>query len=309
MTLRASRQSTIRRPDVTPVVKAKSLLIIDAIGKTLRMATCPVCGVRIPIMGIAPLRVGAGRIPVPLAWCGDCDLFIRQIQGEMMNKHAATAGYVWEANRERLLVRRRDFFTYLLKLAARHGPVRSLLDVGASYGHLLRIALDSGMHAAGVEVVPQLRDRVREELGVPCWADLMEAKGFYDLVAFVDSFYYFDDPHAAIAKSEQLLTGQGRILFRVTNRNLLIRVLRLLRLEGEYGQMGDVAVSWSLRGFRRLLAPHGMRVEDAKFYERGWRRPISRRVTTATLAAASTATARIWDTPISPGLIVIASRA
>jgi len=227
---------------------------------------------------------------------------------EMIRERAATAGYAWEENREPLLVRRRDFFTYLLNLAARHGPVRSLLDVGTSYGHLLRIALDSGVQAAGVEVVPQLRDSVREELGVPCWADLMEAEGLYDLVAFVDSFYYFDDPHAAIAKSEQLLTSQGRILFRVTNRNLLIRVLRLLKLEGEYRQIGDVAVSWSLRGFRRLLASHGMRVEEAKFYERGWRRPIARRVTTATLAAASTATARIWDTPISPGLIVIASR-
>ena len=252
----------------------------------------------------------SGRIhATTFHYCRACDLIFRRVPPEVMSARFEGAGYTAPNNRVRLGRRREGFFQFLLDLVER-GLDRnrgSLLDVGASYGHLLRAAKDRGFEGQGVEIVDRLRRAIEADLGVRCWSDLHDVQGEFDVVTFVDSFYYFYEPHDAARTVARLLRPGGLVVFRVMNRNLLVRALSALGSTKGLELVGDGVVSWSMTGMKRLLPAHSMEIEQIRFYERGWKRPVRTWLSYGPAVAASQLT-RLVNQPVAPGLIVVARK-
>ncbi len=267
------------------------------------------CSGSLRAAGGATFRVGDRSFPTTFSYCSDCDIFCRRIPPDLRAQRFETAGYTSDGNRTKLLIRRERFFNHLLDMIEGQlgRPAGSLLDVGAAYGHLLRIAGSRGIDAAGVETVGRLRAEITASLDVPCWAQLTDVFGHFDAVTFVDSFYYFDEPGAALDTVAELLNPDGVLVLRVANRNVAIRAAGLVGYERRFDLVADHLIGWSQRGLRRVLSAHGFRVERVRFDEPGWRRPFRQRLVYLPAVGLSLITQK-WDAPISPGLTVVATK-
>jgi SAM-dependent methyltransferase len=268
-----------------------------------------VCNGSLRGAGRGTFHVGDRSFPTAFSYCRDCDIFCRRIPLELRAQRFESAGYTSDENRTKLLVRRERFFNHLLDMIEGQlgRPTDSLLDVGAAYGHLLRIAGSRGIASAGVETVARLRSDISISLGVPCWAELRDVQGSFDAVTFIDSFYYFDEPGPALDIVASLLKPDGVLVLRVANRNVAVRAAGLLGFERRFDLVADHLVGWSQRGLRKVLSAHGFRVERIRFDEPGWRRPLRQRLIYFLAVAVSLVTQR-WDAPISPGLTVVATK-
>jgi SAM-dependent methyltransferase len=273
-------------------------------------SACAVCEGHLTPWGRASLRVAGGRVPTEFAYCPRCDLFFRQVTPELQIRRFEAAGYTNPADREHSMEARGGFFRYLLDIVRRRtdGRARSLLDVGASHGNMLLIARQRGFEVAGVEVLQRMRQEIENDLGLLCWSDLREAEGSFDAITFVDSFYYFEDPHGAMRDVDRLLEVDGVVIFRVTNRNWLVRWTHAVSPRRQFDMIGDVVVSWSMKGMRALLTEHGYEILETRFFERGWQRSPARTLVSGCLAALSSVTGA-WNRPVALGMTIVAGRA
>jgi SAM-dependent methyltransferase len=272
------------------------------------MDVCPACGGTLTRFGEAPFKVRGRTIPTRIDYCRRCDVFCRAVAADRLVAHFDDAGYTRDRNRQVQWDRRKGFFHHLIDLAEDHCDVRPIrfLDVGAAYGHLIRVGEERGHIGAGTEIVDRLRQAIKAS-GAECWASLADASGRFDAVFFIDSFYYFDDPRAELVRTAALLAPRGIIVIRVSNRNLLIRALSKLGSERRFEPLHDMIVGWSLKGLARLLEDLGFSIERVMFSERGWQRPRVARVLYPIAASVSRVTAR-WSFAVSPGLMILARR-
>jgi SAM-dependent methyltransferase len=272
---------------------------------TAGVSPCPLCRARLPEYGRATFKVSGGVIPTPVYYCRACDVMSRPVPHARLTGHFEDAGYTRERNREALGARREQFFHHIVDLMEEHvgTGARSMLDVGAAYGHLIRVARSRGHDAAGVEIVDRLREKI-DAMGARSWSSLSEATGSFDCACFIDSFHYFEDPHEAIDRATALLKPGGVMIIRVSNRNLLIRTLHALRSTRTFDPLHDAIVGWSLKGFHRLAHDHDLLLERALFTEPGWNRPAWQRSVYGAAGLISRITAP-WRKAVSPGLTVV----
>jgi len=282
---------------------------MDTSARGVSAPICPVCRGPLCLWGTQDLRTADGRVPTTFRYCRSCAIFVRDVSRGTQLRHLEVAGYT-KPKMPRRLERRRAFYEYVLDVvestSGRSGG--SLLDVGTGHGGLPRIARNRGFEAAGVEIVPWLRDQVRDELHIPCWEELAKVEDTFDVATFIDSFMYFDDPHEVICDIDRILNGRGVLLLRIPNRNWLVRVLREAKPERQFEPIADAFVGWSLRGLRRLLAMHGFEIQGVRYLERGLQRHSRLETASAfTLAAISKLTSAS-SRPVALGLLVTACR-
>lgn len=87
--------------------------------------------------------------------------------------------------------------------------------------------------------------------------------GTYDLVSFVDSFYYLmGDPGPVLQKINAILAPRGQLFLRLVNRNWLLRSAGLFfgNRPVPNALVGDAMTYWDQRTIRRCLEVHGFRV-------------------------------------------------
>ncbi len=94
-------------------------------------------------------------------------------------------------------------------------PGRRLLDVGAAYGFLLKVARDAGWDASGVEIAPDCALEASRISGasVACGDFLtVPLVGPYDVIVMLDVIEHLRDPPAAIARAFELLSPGGLLV-------------------------------------------------------------------------------------------------
>ena len=164
--------------------------------------------------------------------------------------------------------RKKQYAEALAALGLRPGD--SLLDVGASYGWLVEVALAMGVDAAGVEPgeatpAPGVADRIARGTLAEHAA---RATRRYDAVTLWHVLEHTTDPAAAIRQAAGLLKPGGRILVAVPNAEG--RLFRLSLLARRLGQPALVNALFYFdnpnmhrfyftpRALERLLAAEGL---------------------------------------------------
>lgn len=142
----------------------------------------------------------------------------------------------------------------LLEQLERLTPGRSMLDVGCGAGHLVRVALDRGWDATGIELSPAAV-RICERFSLPCRVENLFSPGLddqrFDLITMIEVIEHVPAPGSFLRRAAQLLTAEG--LFYVTTPNFGAFTRRLLRRR--WGPISNEHLSYfTPRTLRRLLS-------------------------------------------------------
>jgi SAM-dependent methyltransferase len=125
------------------------------------------------------------------------------------------------------------FYRFLLDLLSKPTKGKSLLDVGCAFGHFLDCAVEYGYRPFGTEVSEEMCGLLRKRRNYPVTSRPLDALQLpekqFDVITFIDSFYYFEDPLKTLHQCRKLLRSGGELLVRVTNRNAMAKLHRLIR--------------------------------------------------------------------------------
>jgi 2-polyprenyl-3-methyl-5-hydroxy-6-metoxy-1,4-benzoquinol methylase len=159
---------------------------------------------------------------------------------------------------------------------------KSLLDIGCAFGHFLDCAVERGYQPFGTEISEEMADLLRRRKDYPVSSksldDLELPVKQFNVITFVDSFYYFEDPLETLRHCHKLLTPGGELLMRVTNRNGIARLHRLslaLTLRGRghaempFWTTDDAISCHSRRSLAKLMDKTGFRVVKLTCFEKG----------------------------------------
>lgn len=197
--------------------------------------TCPICRSHRDFRrdGWQNYSTDHGPFPTQIFRCSKCDLGVRIFARHgppPLAAHFRAAWYSTDAVEQALFERRAGFYEHLLDLLNADNDSQRLLDVGCGFGHFLGVARRRGYRPMGCEVDDEFAARARKRSGCPVLGGGLNAVGRFairfDVITFVDSFYYFDDPITVLRDCLRLLQPHGRVLIRATNRNHLARLQR-----------------------------------------------------------------------------------
>jgi SAM-dependent methyltransferase len=244
--------------------------------------------------------------------CRQCGTYIRatDFSTPRTRTHFDVSHYTNPQHEDEFREARAPFFTYMLELAERHGgrPVSQcrILDVGASYGHLIDQCRERGATCTAIEISERGR-AVLEKKNVPTLMSAAELPddAVFDVISVIDSLYYFQSPGDTLRQLRPHLAADGVMVIRIANRTPVLNLLRVLRYPITERVYGDVKVNFTYRGFKTMLEAAGFRVESVYLKEKGKRvRTRLRRVYYSSSLIAS----KILGCKLTPGLILVCKR-
>jgi len=159
---------------------------------------------------------------------------------------------------------------------------KSVLDIGCAFGNFLDLAAERGYQPFGTEVSEDMAALLRRRRDYPVSSraldDLQLSEKRFDVITFVDSFYYFENPLETLLQCHKLLKPGGELLMRVTNRNGIARLHRaVLALTFSRGRLiemptwtTDDAISChTRRSLTKLMNKTGFRIIKLTCLEKG----------------------------------------
>ena len=163
---------------------------------------CPICGKigSVLLYGKQRYLIGNGRTPTIIYRCRKCDFNFRRFDRPLSEiiDHFKVAPYSTDEIEKQWLKRRKGFYYFLLELLGEPTEGKELLDIGCAFGHFLDCAAERGYIPFGTEVSEEMTDLLRKRRDYPVSSrplnDLQLPAKTFDVVTFVDSFYYFENP-------------------------------------------------------------------------------------------------------------------
>jgi SAM-dependent methyltransferase len=139
---------------------------------------------------------------------------------------AAESPEVWATEMHDVVAETRDFVTA-------NRPPGTMLDIGASYGYMLRAMEEAGWDTVGVEPSPSAAAYAAEHVKGEVIRGLFEhadlADGSFDAVTALYVLEHVEDPRAFLEKVHRLLRPGGLAVVRVPHARPLMPMNRLLR--------------------------------------------------------------------------------
>lgn len=216
--------------------------------------------------------------------CKSCDFNFRRFERPLSEVlgHFKIAPYSTDEIEQQWLKLRKGFYESLLDMLSEPSDGKSLLDIGCAFGHFLDCATERGYRPFGTEVSEEMAGLLRKRRDYPVSSqpltDLQLPERQFDVITFVDSFYYFAAPLETLGHCYKLLKPGGELLMRVTNRNRMANLHRsvfALTFRGrELAEMPfwttDDAISChSRRSLAKLMNKTGFRIIKLTCLERG----------------------------------------
>lgn len=249
---------------------------------------CPVCedSSNVSLYGTQQYLIERGRIPSFIYRCNNCNFNFRRFARSLFEvlSHFKVAPYSTDEVEQRWLKRREGFYKFLLDLLPVPHEGKSLLDVGCAFGHFLDSAAERGYRPFGTEVSEEMAELLRKRrnylVSSRPLTDLQLPEKQFDVITFVDSFYYFENPLETLHQCHKLLKNRGKLLMRVTNRNGMARLHRLtlkLMLQGSgviqmpFWTTDDAISCHSRQSLIRLMNKTGFRITKLTGIEKGKR--------------------------------------
>lgn len=259
--------------------------------------------------GAIPFYLKSGSIQTALWKCQYCGTYMRDVDYEnpSIREHFDVTSYTDPSTEQHWRTLRTGLFKYVIELAGNHLaralPGSRTLDFGTAFGILLELLRDAGARPEGVEVVPTLRELGRSR-GLVVHEDLHTLPSrAYDLITAIDSFYYSNDPHATLLRFNELLTPEGVLILRLTNRTWYFDLVRSLGRGISPRRFDDIKFNYSIDGAARLLERSGFNIERVYWSDkgRGDLRPLA-----YLYYKCSPFLANYLSLRISPGMIIVA---
>lgn len=225
---------------------------------------CELCGAdrRVPLSGVEATVVRC-------AACGLVHRHPRPSDGEL-TEHYREAYYVEQerVGAARIVSARARVYRRTLEEWARRGVRGRLLDVGAGYGDFVRLAVDAGFDAIGVEISPAAAKAAKDQRGVRVIAgalsDELRAEGKFDVVTMWNVLDQVASPRAELARIHDLLVPGGLLAVRVPNvgfhlfaRRAYARLEPLLARVGVADPTVFMTYSYSAATLHQLLGRAG----------------------------------------------------
>jgi 2-polyprenyl-3-methyl-5-hydroxy-6-metoxy-1,4-benzoquinol methylase len=270
---------------------------------------CKICG-RITIMyGHGTYYFEDGKtLPVPFYYCRNCNSFIRQVDEKSVLSHLKAASHTNIKNEERFFNMRIEFFKYLFMLTKKHSEsIINWLDFGCSYGHLLEYLKGRDIECCGIEISEEVRVFARKK-GLKIFENLDELpeEKKFDVISFIDSFYYSNEPVKLIKYSYSRIRENGLMVLRITNRNWLAKIKKKI-LRRDLGlALGDATISYSKKSISFLLERNGFKILKITNIEKG--KSMNFKIAVFYIMTAVLNTISFGLINLSPGLIVIAKK-
>jgi 2-polyprenyl-3-methyl-5-hydroxy-6-metoxy-1,4-benzoquinol methylase len=205
---------------------------------------------------------------VPVFYCKACDLFSKKVSTDLLQSHLNSSAYVLPENEQTYFHKKIGFYNFMASLILRYKSRPRMLDVGCSYGHLMTAAVERGIYAEGVEINDALREMLKTK-GFHVYKDLFGTSKRYDVITFIDSFFYFQDPLDVLKRCKELLNEDGILLLRLTNRNWLAKLRWKLFKRFDLSVLGDTTHSYGIKSISRALNKTGFKIRHIQGVEKG----------------------------------------
>jgi len=270
---------------------------------------CKICGQITIKYGNGTYYLEDGnRFSVPFYYCRYCNSFMRQVDEKSVLSHLKAASHTDLKNEERFFKMRIEFFKYLFSLVKRHSDsITTWLDFGCSYGHLLEYLKENDIECFGIEISEQVRVFARKK-GLNIFENLdgLPEEKKFDVISFIDSFYYSNEPVKLLKNSHSRIQNNGLIVLRITNRNWLAKIKKRL-LRSELGlALGDATISYSKKSISYLLERNGFKILKITNLEKG--KSMTFKIGVFYILTAVLNAISFGLINLSPGLIVIAKK-
>ena len=240
--------------------------------------------------------------------CGNCGVHFRNVNfnSEKIKTHYDVVGYVLPSTEDHYRKQRSNYFLWLHEVANSYlntAPNKKLLDIGCAYGHMMQIFREQGDYDVyGVELNANLRLKLTKD-GYKVFGNIEEISSpKFDVITLIDSLYYFEEPGYLMRHLNSLLSNDGILLIRVTNRAWLANLFYKFGLRVPYIFMGDAKYSYTLKGMQCLLKNNGFLVEKLIVTEKGKSVPFGKKLV---FYKATQFLSKIGPIKISPGLIFV----
>lgn len=168
---------------------------------------------------------------IPLYECSSCGLLFQLEEGAQADPSLIyPPGYWWEesgsAGRLERIYRnwmlRHDQLKFTLAAASSSFPCR-LLDIGCGAGAFVKVALEAGFDAYGLESAPEAARIATQDLPGRIFEgseqDLVERGEKFDLITLFHCLEHIPGPFAYLKSLRKLLRSPGRLIAQVPNRN------------------------------------------------------------------------------------------
>jgi SAM-dependent methyltransferase len=207
-----------------------------------------------------------------LYYCTSCHLAIRglDLSDPLVQTHYELADYTDPEKEELWREKRQVFFKWFCRLALKHlgRQPEAVLDFGCSYGHLLDMFAEDGAETLGVDVSPQMFDKIKHEGRHRIYRTIEDpgiGDNSVDLITAIDSIYCCveNEPANIFAAFSRKLKADGVIITRTTNRNQVFKAHAALwhLLHGQLGRpapirsriCGDAILNFSERSLLKSL--------------------------------------------------------
>ncbi len=233
--------------------------------------TCPICDKHIDCSGFSQYHItNVKKLLTPIYYCPVCAIYVRDVKINSLIEHNCVVSYVQQGNENKFWLQRKGFFSYLIDITNKiykkrkriSSRVTSWLDYGTSYGHLLQILSIKGIVGIGIEINEEMIQLCKQK-GFITYRDLnlIPNNTKFNVCSFIDSLYYVSNPVELLRNvHDSLIEKDGILLIRVTNRNFLVKFMKLIGAKGCFDFLGDAMVSYSSRGIRKLLEKTGFQV-------------------------------------------------
>lgn len=239
---------------------------------------CPICGdvKKVLLYGQQQYLVEGGYTRSIIYRCKRCDFNFRRFGRALVEvlSHFKVAPYSTDEMDHCWGKRREGFYCFLLDLLSKPTDGKSLLDIGCAFGDFLDCAVKRGYRPFGTEVSEEMANLVRTRRDYPVSSrpleDLQLGEKQFDVITFVDSFYYFEEPVKTLRQCHKLLKPSGELLMRVVNRNGMARmyhsVSRVLNFQKKepadmpFWTTDDAISCHSRRSLTELMNKSGFRI-------------------------------------------------
>jgi len=135
-----------------------------------------------------------------------------------------------------------------------------LLDIGCSFGSLVRSAIDYGWIADGLETSKYVQDNVKDINIIDediCNKDF-ELVDKYDAITMIEVFEHLKDPSQAVKNCHKVLGQNGLLVIQTTNMDSIVRTME--KEKSRYFLPGHLYY-FSVKTLRRILEDNGFEVE------------------------------------------------
>lgn len=170
------------------------------------------------------------KVPVKIYWCYKCNLIVRIVDKPVLERHFRI--YTKFSTRQSAFTDRISFFRYCLQLLKRYVPLHNikLLDVGCSYGYFLDICYKEGWLVYGIENDDDLITfESNNKPYVIAFKNIedLSVNDSFDVITFIDSLYYLQDPISSLSSAHNLLKKDGLLFLRISNHNFELFIFSL----------------------------------------------------------------------------------